>query len=82
MVAIKQLTETDYVEGVINQDRSVLARAITLIESTHADNRALADSVLTKLLPHAGGARRVCLLYTSDAADEEDSVDLGGRRII
>eukprot|EP00658_Telonema_sp_P-2_P061041 TRINITY_DN49800_c0_g1_i1.p1 TRINITY_DN49800_c0_g1~~TRINITY_DN49800_c0_g1_i1.p1 ORF type:complete len:124 (-),score=18.44 TRINITY_DN49800_c0_g1_i1:53-424(-) len=23
-----------------------------------------------------------CLLYTSDAADEEDSVDLGGRRII
>ena len=23
-----------------------------------------------------------CLLYTSDAADEEDSGDLGGRRII
>ena len=23
-----------------------------------------------------------CLLYTSDAADEEDSVDLGGRRRI
>eukprot|EP00656_Telonema_subtile_P018488 TRINITY_DN20003_c0_g1_i1.p1 TRINITY_DN20003_c0_g1~~TRINITY_DN20003_c0_g1_i1.p1 ORF type:complete len:146 (+),score=0.86 TRINITY_DN20003_c0_g1_i1:85-522(+) len=27
-------------------------------------------------------ATSVCLLYTSDAADEEDSVDLGGRRII
>src|SRR5674536_16659 len=25
---------------------------------------------------------QTCLLYTSDAADEEDSVDLGGRRII
>eukprot|EP00658_Telonema_sp_P-2_P073863 TRINITY_DN63003_c0_g1_i1.p1 TRINITY_DN63003_c0_g1~~TRINITY_DN63003_c0_g1_i1.p1 ORF type:complete len:134 (-),score=26.43 TRINITY_DN63003_c0_g1_i1:9-410(-) len=25
---------------------------------------------------------KTCLLYTSDAADEEDSVDLGGRRII
>ena len=25
---------------------------------------------------------RVCLLYTSDAADERSSVDLGGRRII
>src|SRR5665648_1175531 len=25
--------------------------------------------------------RSPCLLYTSDAADEEDSVDLGGRRI-
>src|SRR5674536_400386 len=30
--------------------------------------------------PAAMSAR--CLLYTSDAADEEDSVDLGGRRII
>src|SRR5674536_407962 len=28
------------------------------------------------------GLCRICLLYTSDAADEEDSVDLGGRRII
>ena len=26
--------------------------------------------------------RLVCLLYTSDAADERSSVDLGGRRII
>ena len=25
---------------------------------------------------------RLCLLYTSDAADERSSVDLGGRRII
>ena len=28
------------------------------------------------------GICNYCLLYTSDAADEEDSVDLGGRRII
>eukprot|EP00656_Telonema_subtile_P026540 TRINITY_DN28510_c0_g1_i1.p1 TRINITY_DN28510_c0_g1~~TRINITY_DN28510_c0_g1_i1.p1 ORF type:complete len:109 (-),score=16.89 TRINITY_DN28510_c0_g1_i1:35-361(-) len=26
--------------------------------------------------------RKSCLLYTSDAADEEDSVDLGGRRVL
>src|SRR5665648_413001 len=31
--------------------------------------------------PHNAGCGP-CLLYTSDAADEEDSVDLGGRRII
>src|SRR5665648_824776 len=29
-----------------------------------------------------GDPTETCLLYTSDAADEEDSVDLGGRRII
>ena len=28
------------------------------------------------------GLDRLCLLYTSDAADERSSVDLGGRRII
>eukprot|EP00658_Telonema_sp_P-2_P046289 TRINITY_DN34404_c0_g1_i1.p1 TRINITY_DN34404_c0_g1~~TRINITY_DN34404_c0_g1_i1.p1 ORF type:complete len:124 (-),score=32.11 TRINITY_DN34404_c0_g1_i1:19-339(-) len=27
-------------------------------------------------------ARHLCLLYTSDAADEEDSVDIGGSRIL
>ena len=33
---------------------------------------------------HKNGDRiyQVCLLYTSDAADERSSVDLGGRRII
>ena len=30
----------------------------------------------------ASSTDRACLLYTSDAADERSSVDLGGRRII
>src|SRR5665648_1064452 len=37
------------------------------------------------LYPDTSNAKMLngcCLLYTSDAADEEDSVDLGGRRII
>ena len=29
-----------------------------------------------------GSTYNICLLYTSDAADERSSVDLGGRRII
>ena len=33
------------------------------------------------LLHHLGHVN-ACLLYTSDAADERSSVDLGGRRII
>ena len=39
-----------------------------------------ADIVLAKLGNDAGIYG--CLLYTSDAADEEDSVELGGSRII
>eukprot|EP00658_Telonema_sp_P-2_P034924 TRINITY_DN25461_c0_g1_i1.p1 TRINITY_DN25461_c0_g1~~TRINITY_DN25461_c0_g1_i1.p1 ORF type:complete len:487 (-),score=132.09 TRINITY_DN25461_c0_g1_i1:26-1396(-) len=39
--------------------------------------------VVTRLLKKLKDAYLpLCLLYTSDAADEEDSVDLGGRRII
>eukprot|EP00658_Telonema_sp_P-2_P072342 TRINITY_DN61494_c0_g1_i2.p1 TRINITY_DN61494_c0_g1~~TRINITY_DN61494_c0_g1_i2.p1 ORF type:complete len:141 (-),score=46.81 TRINITY_DN61494_c0_g1_i2:9-431(-) len=41
-----------------------------------------AARLINKDLPSAEEASKICLLYTSDAADEEDSVDLGGRRII
>mgnify|MGYP003380348932 CR=1 FL=1 len=34
------------------------------------------------VVPAAAPAFLPCLLYTSDAADERSSVDLGGRRII
>mgnify|MGYP003381602461 CR=1 FL=1 len=34
------------------------------------------------LAPALSNLALVCLLYTSDAADERSSVDLGGRRII
>src|SRR5664280_3914719 len=34
-----------------------------------------------RLSQKRGTTESACLLYTSDAADEEDSVDLGGRRI-
>ena len=43
----------------------------------HKRNPALSDPLLALDVPHYG-----CLLYTSDAADERSSVDLGGRRII
>ncbi|QLE70965.1 methylmalonyl Co-A mutase-associated GTPase MeaB [Streptomyces rectiverticillatus] len=48
-----------YVKGVLDGKRAVVARAITLVESTRADHRALAQRMLTELLPHAGAARRI-----------------------
>ena len=39
--------------------RTALARAITLLESTRADRAALGQTVLTALLPHTGAAVRV-----------------------
>lgn len=48
-----------YAEGVLAGNRTILARAVTLVESTRADHRDLAQELLVKLLPHAGGAHRV-----------------------
>jgi LAO/AO transport system kinase len=48
-----------YADGVRANDRAVLARAITLIESTRADHRQQAEELLTELLPSAGGAHRI-----------------------
>src|SRR5674536_215225 len=44
--------------------------------------RATATRPLRLRQPRRLPRTLTCLLYTSDAADEEDSVDLGGRRII
>ena len=42
-----------------------------------------AEAEKEELSKGRGGAEaQSCLLYTSDAADERSSVDLGGRRII
>lgn len=49
----------DYVAGVRAGDRSMLARAITLVESTAPAHEALAQEVLQRLLPATGGSRRV-----------------------
>ena len=40
------------------------------------------EQALVGDLDEEAGVSQVCLLYTSDAADERSSVDLGGRRII
>ena len=49
----------EYAKGVLDGNRGVLARAITLVESTRADHRAQAQELLVELLPKSGDAIRV-----------------------
>lgn len=53
------LTRNDYVDGILRGDRAVLARAITLVESSLPQHTALALDVLESCLPHTGDSRRV-----------------------
>ena len=45
--------------GTAPVQRRAMAKAITLLESTRADHRALADELLTAMLPHTGRSFRL-----------------------
>ena len=53
------LTLEDYYQGVINRDRTVIARAITLIESNAPHHFETAQELLQKLLPLTGNSIRI-----------------------
>jgi LAO/AO transport system kinase len=55
----RKLTLDDYERGVLAADVGVLSRAITLVESNLPEHEALAQELLTRLLPKSGRSIRV-----------------------
>ena len=57
------MTPEQILQGLLHGDapvqRRAMAKAITLLESTRADHRLLADELLTGLLPHTGRSLRL-----------------------
>lgn len=53
------MLQSDLAQSVRGGDRSALARAITLVESTRADHREQAQQLLLELAPEAGSALHV-----------------------
>ena len=54
-----RLTIEDYLTGVLTRDVAVFPRALTLVESSNTQHQLMAEELLTRLLPHTGGAIRV-----------------------
>ncbi len=48
-----------YIDGVLKDDRRVLSKTITLIESARLDHQKLARKIVDSLLSHTGGAVRL-----------------------
>ena len=67
-------------ELVLGSYMKTLSDEVTIENSwkNYASERNVRFNEMEYHLPRENG----CLLYTSDAADERSSVDLGGRRII
>jgi LAO/AO transport system kinase len=55
----RRLTLDDYEQGVLAADVSILSRAITLVESNLPAHEALAQELLTRILPKTGNSIRV-----------------------
>jgi LAO/AO transport system kinase len=55
----RRLTREEYVQGVLSGDRTILGRAITLVESTRPADAELAEQILEACLPHTRNSIRV-----------------------
>jgi len=55
----KRLQVEEYVKGVLDGDRVILSRAITLIESTLSSDQHLAEKVVNAVLPFSGKSIRI-----------------------
>lgn len=55
----RKLTLDDYQQGILAGDVGILSRAITLVESNRPDHEAMAQELLTRLLPQTGNSIRV-----------------------
>ncbi len=55
----RKLGIDDYARGIIGGDAGILSRAITLVESNRPDHGAMAQELLTRLLPGTGNSIRV-----------------------
>lgn len=59
MASIKQFTAEELIKGIIANDKVILARAITIIESTLPAHRNVADDILSGCLPYSGNSIRI-----------------------
>ncbi len=55
----RSFSRQQYLDGILNGDRTVLAQAITLSESSRAQDRELAERIVEDCLPHSGNSVRV-----------------------
>jgi LAO/AO transport system kinase len=69
------------VEGIQRGDRSVLAKAITLIESSRPADRELADQIVERCLPASGNSIRVGITGVPGAG-KSSLIEALGRHLI
>ena len=57
--ARRRLTASDYVDGILKGNVTILGQAVTLVESTNLNHQQIAQEVIEKCLPYSGKSVRV-----------------------
>ncbi len=77
----RELTVSDYVEGILKGDVTVLSRAVTLVESVRPEHQVLAQEVIEKCLPYSGKSVRVGISGVPGAG-KSTSIDVFGLHVL
>lgn len=75
----KRHTPQELVDGILSGSRSLLSKAITLVESNSPAHRETADEVLMALLPHSGSSIRIGITGTPGAGKSTFIENFGTR---
>lgn len=74
----KQHSAQDYIEAILQGNRVMLSKAITLVESKLPEHHALAQAIIEGCLPHAGKSIRIGITGVPGAGKSTFIEALGG----
>ncbi|MBR6750221.1 MAG: methylmalonyl Co-A mutase-associated GTPase MeaB [Bacteroidaceae bacterium] len=77
----KLYTASEYVEGILKGDLSLLSQAVTLVESNLYEHRTLAQEVIEKCLPHTCQSVRIGITGVPGAG-KSTSIDAFGLHVL
>lgn len=75
------LSVQEYVDGILKGDRTVLSKAVTLVESTRPEHQEIAAQVIEKCLPYAGNSVRIGISGVPGAG-KSTSIDAFGIHVL
>lgn len=77
----RELSVSDFVEGIVKGNVTVLSQAVTLVESVKPEHQAVAQEVIEKCLPYAGRSIRIGISGVPGAG-KSTSIDVFGLHVL
>lgn len=77
----KTYTVSEYIEGILKGNITILGQAVTLIESSKTEHQSIAQEVIEKCLPYTGNSVRVGITGVPGAG-KSTSIDAFGMHIL